>query len=64
MIFIVILLLALIECGDTYINCYFKYKHSMMNMRRNDDDNNIKYIHKPTTVNDNDPLTLIGIIIN
>ena len=26
----------------------------------NDNDNNIKYIHKPTIVKDNDPLILIG----
>jgi hypothetical protein len=28
--------------------------------RDHDDDNNIKYIHKPIIVKENDPLTLIG----
>ena len=50
--------------NKNYYLCYTDmYKYMKRIRDDNDDDNNIKYIHKPTIVKDTDPLMLIGTLL-
>lgn len=65
MMFIVFLIILSIKYANSFhsINNYYCSKVCNYMKRMigdNDNDNNIKYIHKPTIVKDNDPLILIG----